>query len=121
MNAEDVIAVLRRYRYRFTCERDLQVGIASALDAAGIAFIREYRLEDDKGIIDFWIEQGQVGIECKIKGTLPDVTRQLFRYSESNQVDALILVTAKAKLGRNQPDEMNGVPLRVLDLWKTFL
>lgn len=119
MTGDQVIEALSGHRFRFSTERDLQDGVAKVLDAAGIVFKKEHRL-DDKGIIDFWIPEGRVGIECKIKGTLPDVTRQLFRYSESDQVDVLVLVTSRSKLGE-LPEEMNGVGIWVKPLWKTFL
>lgn len=117
----DVVDVLSLYRFRTNTERDLQRGVAEALMAAGIRFEAEYRLEGELGIIDFWLPDTRQGIECKIKGTLNDVTRQLYRYAESEQIASLILLSAKVKLCRNLPRVLLGKTVRVLSLWKTCL
>ncbi len=70
-------------------EAELQDAIATALlDKAA----REVRL-GPRSIIDFLV--GGVGIEVKMAGSTPAVTRQILRYLESPRIEALLLVTTR--------------------------
>ena len=118
-----VAAAIARHRFRFDRERDLQDGIALALEGASIGFRREVHLTTREalasglraaGCIDFLVDGG-VGLEVKIGGTLAAVTRQLHRYAHASGVDSLLLVTAKKALDR-LPDALVGKPLRVVHL-----
>lgn len=55
------------------------------------------------------------GIEVKIKGSLTEVTRQVHRYAQSEQVESLILITARGS-HRGLPREMNGKRVIVIYL-----
>lgn len=103
---------LRRYRYEFTNEKELQDGVAEALRAGCIPFIREAPLGPGD-YIDF--VSGKVGVEVKIRGSLSDLTRQLARYAASNEIDRLVVVTTKQRL-RRLPDTLEGKPISVVYL-----
>ena len=59
---------------------------------------------------------GDLGIEVKVAGSLSSVTRQLFRYAESDLIGSLLLITNRIALHSRLPAEMNHKPLRVLQL-----
>lgn len=92
MNAADVAAVLRGYRYTYRSEDDLQEAVAAALDAAGVPAAREVRL-DGRSRID--VLAGRVGVEVKLRGTPAAAGRQLRRYLAHPAVDEVVLVTAR--------------------------
>lgn len=96
-----VTRVLRENRFRYSGERDLQAGIAIALAAAGLNAQREAAL-GDMGTIDFLIdhEGARLGVEIKIRGSRPEVTRQVHRYLQHASIEALLLVTTRAELSR---------------------
>lgn len=106
-----VAAELRRALFSYTCERELQDGVALLFDDVGIAYTREHELtQEDR--IDFWLPGG-VGLEIKIQESLTSVTRQLHRYAQCEDVRALILLTTKMA-HRKMPEEMCGKPLIVV-------
>jgi hypothetical protein len=113
-----VIASLRRRRFNYQNEKDLQAGVESVLSADGFEFVRERALPD-AGIIDFLV-YGFLGIEIKIKGSPSEVARQLLRYARCEEVKGLVLVTGRSALS-TLPSEMLGKPLHVVELWRTFL
>ncbi len=109
--------ILGTYRYNFASERDLQDGIAQVLFQRGIRFAREVRLppakKGEQDIPDFMVDG--IAVEVKVDGGLSDVTRQLHRYAQHKEVQALLLVTSRSQLG-NQPGKMSGKPVMVLAL-----
>jgi hypothetical protein len=96
-------------RYRYNQETRLHDAIEQVLAGAGIAAVREAVLTSAERI-DFLA--GRVGIEVKIAGRAPDVLRQLRRYAASPDIDALVLVTTRAR-HRGMPREISGKPVRV--------
>ncbi len=106
-----LVTWLASYRYSFTSERELQDGLARALDEGGFGHEREHRLAPGD-IVDFLVAPG-IGLECKTEGSLSLVTRQLHRYSQHEAIGALLLVTSKSRHD-NLPSEMNGKPVRVM-------
>lgn len=105
-----VAAVIGGNRYRYSDEHQLHDGIAQALAAAGVTAVAEARLSAADRI-DFLA--GRVGIEVKVAGTAAAVTRQMRRYAASPDVDALVLVTNRAR-HRAMPAEIGGKPVRVV-------
>ena len=71
---------------------------------------------DPRNRIDFLTtiatQQGttSIGVEVKIHSSTREVLRQLTRYAKSDTIDALILVTTKAK-HHNIPDTLEGKPV----------
>ena len=105
-----VAAVIGSNRYRYSDEHQLHDGIAQALAAAGVTAVAEARLSAADRI-DFLV--GTVGIEVKVGGSPAAVARQLRRYAASPGIEALILVTNRAR-HRGLPAELGSVPLRVV-------
>jgi len=118
--AIDVANALGGYRLRWSTEEQLQERILLALMTSGMPFLREYNL-GQSGRIDFYNPEHRVGLEVKVKGSSALVTRQLYRYAENDQVDALVLVTSKARHATALPEKMNGKVIRVVTLWRSGL
>jgi hypothetical protein len=113
-----VVASLRKRRFNYQNEKDLQAGIEAVLKADKIDFVREHPL-GDAGIVDFFVG-GFLGIEVKIKGSPSEVARQLLRYAGRDEVKVLVLVTGRSALSA-LPKTMLGKPLMLVELWRTFL
>lgn len=110
---DGVVAALKRYRFAFTNEGELQSGIAEVLGRAGIAFEREHRLAAADRI-DFMLPDG-LGIEVKIDGATNALIRQVHRYVQHEAIKALIVVAGRTRLA-GLPTEMNGKPVVVVSL-----
>ena len=107
-----IAAVLRQNRFVTQCEDELQQAIASVLTSSSIGFSREKSLSrEDRP--DFLA--GRVALEVKVDGSLTQVTRQVHRYVQSEDVDGVLVVTTKQR-HRALPREMNRKPVRVLYL-----
>lgn len=110
--------LFRTVRFRYDTERELQDGIEQLFLAEKIPFKRECPLGPGD-IIDFMVG-GWLGIEVKTQGSPLEVARQLLRYAGHGQVESLILVTGKSRLGA-LPERLLGKPIAVYSLWKSFL
>jgi hypothetical protein len=91
---------LRRRRYAHTNEFELHTGITEVLAGLGLIVLREVEL-DRNNRIDLVTGLPRpagppvvLGIEAKIAGVGGDVRRQLWRYTDFPQLDALLLVTS---------------------------
>lgn len=114
MTTEDDVAALHtmlsRLSVSITTELDLQDAIAEHFDRSSRPYRREVRLSHlDK--IDFLV--GRIGIEVKTEGTLPQLTRQIYRYSKHDDLDAVLVVTNKSRLSQDIPTRINGKPVGV--------
>lgn len=110
--AARIATLIGQHRFRYRDEDRLHAGIEDVLAAAGVDAIAEARL-GPRERIDFLA--GPVGIEVKVAGAVADVTRQLRRYATHPQIEALVLVTTRARhLGI--PREIGGKPVRVVFL-----
>lgn len=107
-----VVETLRSYRFSTADEDELQQAIADVLERAGLDPEREHRL-GARDRIDLLVER--VGIEVKVAGAARAVERQLARYAESDEIDALILVTSRAR-HITVPTSLNGKPVVVVSL-----
>ena len=110
MSVSEVVALFRRYRFRFADEVLLQQDVATALSLHGIPFQREVACGD--GYIDFVLTQERIGVECKIGQGFAAVMRQCLRYAYDEQLNGLVLVTRRAA---HQSDvaELHGKPFAV--------
>ena len=90
MTAEAVADRIAAHRFAYTCERDLQDALAVLFPEA----CREVRL-GAAGVIDLVV--GRVGVEVKVDGSMPAVARQVDRYARSGLLDAVVVVTNRAK------------------------
>ncbi len=113
-----LVAALRRRRFNYQNEKDLQAGVETALTEDGFQFVREHAL-GDAGTVDFFVG-GFLGVEIKIKGSPSEVARQLLRYAGRDEVKGLVLVTGRSALS-SLPDRLMGKPLHLVELWRTFL
>jgi len=104
---QEIIDVIRAGRFLWSNEAELQAALAEVLTGAGYPVEREVRL-GDRDRIDLLV--GRVGIEVKVAGWWRDVERQLNRYRESDGLDALILVTARAQHLRIAAGTRDGAP-----------
>jgi hypothetical protein len=90
--------LLRVARLTWQNETQLQEELSALLSAAGIHHQREVALTGSQRPgterIDFLLPDG-VGMEIKVKGSVPAVTRQLQRYAHTPEVAALILATTR--------------------------
>ena len=109
---ELICKCLYQKRFRFNEEIGLQLAIAEELKYQEIRFVREVRLSP-KDRIDFMC--GPIGIEVKIFGSTSDVTRQLWRYAQLPQIDAMILVTTRS-VHRDVPAEILEKPVFIVHL-----
>ena len=117
MTSSDICKALYKAKYHYKHEKDLQEGVKLLLTNIGLNFIPEFSLTS-RDRIDFLV--GDIGIECKSDdssgGTsLASVTRQLYRYAQSDSICALILLTTMSK-HRNLPETINNKPLYVVHL-----
>lgn len=112
-----ICRVLSAHRYNFQDETSLQEGMALALDKNGIAFEREVRL-DARNRPDFMI--GSTAIEVKIKGSFAEFLRQATRYTELEQITALIVVGTPKWLPA-VPATLLGKPIYTVRLLSSLL
>jgi hypothetical protein len=117
MDAATLVALLRRHRFTFASEAELQTGVAEVLRAAGIAFEREVTI-GARDRIDFLV--GSVGIEVKINGSADNLIRQLSRYAQAAVVSELLVVSSRCKLTGGLPSSLSGKPIVALSLAEDF-
>jgi len=86
-----IVTVLRGHRFSLTNEKTTQAEIAAVLVAAGFPAEREVRL-GEAGIVD--LKVGRIAIEVKLAGSKRTIHRQVVRYCDHPDVDALILATS---------------------------
>lgn len=108
---ESVRAILAGYTFTFTQERQLQDGIAVALELAGVTFSREHVLSA-KDRIDFLIDR--LGLEVKIGGSPTGLIRQIHRYAQHEALDAILVVVGRIRLAQ-LPETINGKPILTFD------
>ena len=116
VTVEQLAGLLRRYRFPVSDELAFQNALARVLSEHGIAHERERQL-GPWGTVDFYLPAERLGIELKVKGSPSAVTRQLHRYVQSPEIEALMLVTWRAALGR-LPARLHDKPLTVVALWE---
>ena len=113
-----IFKALSKHRFVLSDEKRLQLEIEHVFNSEGILFNREFFLDKEKkDIIDFLID-GRVGVEVKIKCNKRAMYKQLLRYSESEHVESLILVTGT---NTGMPKELNGKPVYILNISRAWL
>lgn len=90
---ERLIEALNGYKIPFAKEAEMQRMIERILKAESIPHYREFAF-NPKDRIDFLV--GKIGIECKVDGSKHAVARQLLRYAERPEVEALLLITSRS-------------------------
>lgn len=113
-----IMFLLDSCRFRFNDENDLQMGVAQALDKAGIHYEREKVLGPlDRP--DFLVD-GHIALEIKIKGSVSQALRQVNRYAQHEQVRSVLLVGSPGWLHR-VPNSIGGKPVFSLRLTGSLL
>lgn len=112
---EHVVELLAEVTPDYIDEYTLQAQLHDVLEQAGYTATREQRLSDGVSRIDIYVKASDltIGIEIKVAGQWPDVIRQLTRYAECPELDALILVTTRAK-HHHVPTDIDGKPCRLV-------
>lgn len=111
--ADSLTVALQRRPPRVAKEAELQAILWAHLQAIDRRTVREHILSRvDR--IDFVV--GHIGIEVKVKGASAYVTRQLWRYAASPQIDGLLLVTTRREHMRviGEVAEFMGKPVLTL-------
>lgn len=114
------VELLKTYRYSVGSEDSFQRSLEQVLLRHRIAFRREHQLGPEYGRIDFYLPDRKFGIELKVKGSPSQVLRQLHRYAQCPDIGALILMTARARLGL-APASINGRPVVAVAVWEGLL
>lgn len=100
-SGHDVVRQLRGIRaYRLPIGQELELHrqlerVLSEL-VPGEPVEREVHIAGSERI-DFYLPRVKVGIECKVKGDVDTVMRQLARYAASPKIDSLVLVTGRLR------------------------
>jgi len=94
--ARQVATVIASHLYRFDSESALQEGIHRALDSLEFGVEREAILGPGERL-DFFVD-GRVAVEVKIKGSAAELTRQVYRYAQRPEVEAVVVVTSRSRL-----------------------
>lgn len=119
---ESVVEVLEAVTPNYIDEYTLQAQLADALEHARFTVTREVRLSDGISRIDLVVTvpaftldvpAWSIGIEVKIDSRLSEVARQLTRYANLPELDALILVTTRSR-HHHIPTEIAGKPVRLV-------
>lgn len=108
---------MKTYRYSVGSEDSFQRGVEQVLYRHRIPFLREHQLGPEYGRIDFYLPDGKLGIELKVKGSPSQVLRQLHRYAQCPDVAVLILLTARARLAFS-PMKINGRAVFAVPVWE---
>lgn len=115
----ELATLIKRHRYFWANEYELQDSLEKVLKQAGLEPRREHRLSDTGDRLDFYLPArrgfDRIAIEVKVGGSLTNVIRQLARYAKSEAVDGILLVTAVARLTQ-VPPEILGKPVKVASL-----
>ena len=117
MSLPQFVELLKTYRYSVGTEDSFQRGVEQVLHRHRIPFLREHPLGSEFGRIDFYLPEPKFGIELKVKGSASEVLRQLHRYAQSPDVDALILMTARVGLAF-RPMRINGREVFAVPVWE---
>nr|EES53262.1 MAG: hypothetical protein UBAL3_80150051 [Leptospirillum ferrodiazotrophum] len=118
LTSPDLISSLFRLRFRYTTERDLQNGFEKVFLEKDIPFVREYPVTTADRL-DFWVDGG-IALEVKIKGSLPDLIRQIARYARHKDVRE-ILVVGTPRWIPQVPATIEGTPVYGLRLVGSLL
>ena len=112
MTSPDLITTLARLRFRFATEKDLQDGFEKVFRENGIPFQREFPISE-RDRLDFLVDG--IALEVKIKGSLPDLVRQIARYARHDDTREILVVGTPRWIPR-VPETIEGKPVYGLRL-----
>jgi hypothetical protein len=107
---------LTDHAFPTSSEVAIQERIAELFAAGGVLFLREHRLSATDRV-DFFVSmvgdyRRAIGVEVKVAGSAPALTRQLQRYAQYESVTGLVVVTNRARLTQ-LPPTLSGKPIAV--------
>lgn len=114
IQVSQIAAALAGYRYSFGSEIELHKGMAEAMAAAGLPFVREH-VAGPADRFDFLVDGGIV-VEAKIKGSMAAALSQCLRYAERPDVRAVLLVAARFWASSITIQELAGKPFMLVKL-----
>lgn len=111
---DNLKSVIQAGAYDYTNESVCQEQIEMHLKKLGATFYREYTL-GEFGVIDFYFPNTGIGLEVKASKNWnrTKVFRQCERYCKSEEINGLLLATARAQA---LPDLIEDKPARVFYL-----
>lgn len=110
MTGKEIADLVRRYRFTYRNEAELQDALAAMLEDADYDVEREVRISD-RDRLDLMV--GRVAIEVKTKGSPVNLARQLQRYAHSDLVEEIVLVTSRPQHEAFLGAEIAGKPVEV--------
>jgi len=117
-----VMITLRRARFTYASEDQLQEGLAQLLAGDSHRVVREARVSA-RDRVDLLIPEmhdgwGSVAIEVKVGGAAAAARRQVLRYTEHAEIGAVVLVTDRAyhAVRGALPEDANGTRIYVHSL-----
>jgi hypothetical protein len=112
---EDAIALqLSKNRAALQSEGHLQDLIEKVLATLGVVAEREKRL-NRKDRPDFWLSESGLAIEVKLRRAGLAALRQVARYLRHQDITGVLLIAQRVP---GCPAELDGKPVRVIELWK---
>ncbi len=113
----DIQRAIKGRRLTLSNEKILQRELSLAFDDASLEYKQEVKL-GELGIVDFMFDS--LAVEVKIKGqaSTMSIYRQIERYSESESVDSILIITSKTM---SLPSTINNKPIYILSLGRTQL
>lgn len=118
IDADSVVNLLVRYKFKLHDEKSLQDGIEQVLSMHAIPYKRELAISR-KDRPDFMLTGG-LAIEVKIKGGLSPLLRQASRYLLDEKITHLLVVGTPSWIGQI-PDTLHGKPITRLRLLGSML
>lgn len=114
LSSKNIAAILQSYNFNVADEKQMQKAIAGVLTENNIPFSREVEIAQGD-IVDFMV--GKIGIEIKIGFSYNAVITQLHRYSMSDEVVELMLVTTRVQ--HQMPSTIGNKKLTTVNLGMT--
>lgn len=108
---DDFAAALSQYAFRFSTERELQLGVFHALGEQRLCRAHLEARVCPATRLDILTRDG-IGIEIKVRGSMAEVAGQVQRYLECADVRAMIVVTTRRQHAE-LPATLCGKPVRV--------
>lgn len=118
MRSPDLISILSPLRFRYATEKDLQDGLEAVFREKAVPFQREVEISR-RDRLDFLVDGGIV-LEVKIKGSLPELVRQIARYARHEDIREILVIGTPHWIPR-VPAAIEGKPVYGLRLTGSLL
>lgn len=105
-----ILELCQTLRCQTTVEKALQDALETLFRENFSTVERELHLGPGD-VVDFLLD-GSVAVEVKVDGSPMALTRQIQRYAEHKRVEAVVVVTTRAK-HRSVPNKLRGKPVAV--------